>query len=77
VIRAAIPAAEADVAVLDEALAGRPWLAETFSAADLFAGAILGAFRRVPEGREVVEQYDNVQRFLVALKDRPAGAYLP
>jgi glutathione S-transferase len=77
VIRAHVPAAEADVAVLDDRLADSAWLAgDTFSAGDLFAGAMVGAFRKVPEGKEVVEQYEHVQRWLGALKERPSGLYL-
>lgn len=75
-IEAALPKLEHDLGVLDRALAGQPWLAGSFSLADILVAPVITTIAPLPEGGRLVDRCANLRRWLTAMEQRPSAALL-
>lgn len=74
--QAALPQVEHDLRLLDRALAGRAWLAGTFSLADLLVAPVAATAGMFPEAGPALDRAENVRRWLTAIEQRESGKLL-
>jgi glutathione S-transferase len=70
VIDRAIPLMNRDLDAVEKGLAGKDWLAGTFSIADIFYGPCLYSASLFPEGKLAINSRPNVKRLLDRVTDR-------
>ena len=74
-IDSAVPTMKRCLGLLDQAYAGKTWLAgDAMSLGDLFIAPVVATAGRFPEAQEALGTCPNLQRSLSALADRPSWA---
>ncbi len=69
-IDAVVPEVNRQIALIDQGLEGRDWLAGDFSLADLFVAPIMFYLGNFPESGEAMAGSKNIQRVGAAMKER-------
>jgi glutathione S-transferase len=72
-IVSAIPNARICIAEIGRLLDGHPWMAgEALSLADLLLAPHLSMFAQAPEGAAILQEHDNLNRWLARIETRPS-----